>query len=672
MGWWSAARAVFVAEWGLLQRHRKLAWAFAGLLFVPALYALIFLYAMWDPAAHTRALPAGLLNLDSGASYRERELNLGRDVLGAIERQGQFAYRRYIDRDAARADVRQGRLAFLLEIPQDFSQRALPGEQPGAAKLTLYTSEGNNYSSAAFARRFAPEVAQRVNTMLGEARWELVLSTAAGSRKTLESLHAALAGLHAGAGELRLKLDVAREGAGQLSLGANLAADAAARQRTGASQLADGTQQVASGVRQAGLALRSLDSRRPPDADLHQLRQGTRLLLEGQRELGRGLDALGLGAGQLQAGVGQLKAAANEVPLFGSKLLEGIEPIELGASQLGLGLGRTQEGQARLTQAALRLDEELATLVDGSIAAGASVSTLAARWPDDARLGTLVEGARELARSSEQLAGGLRQAGTGAMVLHDGLSMLGDGARRLHTGLELVRSSLPAAVDSPGGSAQGLALSVEPMIEIVAPVPNNGIALTPNSVPMALWVGAVMTAFLVHFRRVPEALAPLPRTALAAGKLALPLAAVVLQALLMLAMLVGVLHVPVPQPMPFAALLVVASCTFLALVWALVRVLGDLGKVVAVLLLVVQVSAAGALLPVELSDEAFQAIQPYLPLTWVVHAFRAVLFDAYDGQFAQSFAAVAAVGIAAVVLGTLAGRWRGVPADQWRPPLDIE
>jgi putative membrane protein len=379
-----------------------------------------------------------------------------------------------------------------------------------------------------------------------------------------------------------------------------------------------------------------------------------------------------MGAGQLQAGVGRLKAAAEEVPLFGSKLLEGIEPVELGMSQLGQGLGRAQDGQSRLTQATLRLDEELATLVDGSIAAGTTIGALSARWPEDARISTLMEGARELARASDQLAGGLRQVGTGATALQGGLGMLGDGAGRLQAGLELVRSSLPAAVDSPGGSAQGLALSVEPVIEIVAPVPNSGISLTPNFVPMALWVGAVMTAFLVHFRRVPEALVPLPRTALAAGKLALPLAAVVLQALLMLAMLAGVLHVPMPRPMLFAALLVVASCTFLALVWALVRALGDLGKVVAVLLLIVQVSAAGALLPIELSDEAFQAMQPYLPLTWVVHAFRAVLFDAYDGQFAPAFAVVAVIGVAALILGTLVGRWRGVPADQWRPPLDIE
>jgi putative membrane protein len=203
-------------------------------------------------------------------------------------------------------------------------------------------------------------------------------------------------------------------------------------------------------------------------------------------------------------------------------------------------------------------------------------------------------------------------------------------------------------------------------------VPNNGIALTPNFVPLALWVGAVMAAFLVHFRRIVEPLQGLPRTAQVAGKLLLPGTAVLLQALLMLAMLVGVLHVPLPQPGLFALTLLTASLTFLLIVFALVRLLGDLGKVVAVLLLIVQVSAAGALLPIQLNDEAFQAMHPYLPLTWVVSAFRASLFGAYDGAFWPAYGVVAGVAAGGLLLGSLLGRWRSVPTPQWRPPLDIE
>ncbi len=672
MAWVGMFKQVLRHEWQLLQRHRKLAWAAFGLLFVPALYALIYLWAMWDPASHTRALPAGLVNLDAGARYRERELNLGAQVLAAIERHGQFAYRRYGDAEQARLHVRQGQLAFMLEIPADFSRLAVPGERAGAAKLTIYTSEGNNYSSAGFARRFAPEVAQRVNTMLGEARWELVLSTAAGSQRNLETLHQALADLHRGASELNAGMAKAREGSTQLAGGGKGAVEAAQKLRGGAAQLADAAPQLAGGLRQVGPLLRNMDSRRPSDSELATLRQGTRQATEAQRELGRGLETLAGGSRTLEEGLGQFKTALDDVPLFGSRLIEGLTPLEQGSGQLSEGLVNARDGSARLLAGMLRIEDAVLILIDATQRAGNAAAQLATRLPEDQRLDSFVDGARELSRGSDTLLTGLRQLASGTEALHAGSSKLADGAARLDTALELLRRSLPMAVDTPGGSAQGLALSVEPAVQVVAPVPNNGTALTPNFVPLALWVGAVMTAFLVHFRRLVQPLVDLPRTAQVAGKLALPLLAVVLQALMMLVMLVGVLHVPLPNPGTFVLTLVCASVTFLLLVFALVRLMGDLGKVIAVLLLIVQVSAAGALLPIELSDEAFQALHPYLPLTWVVSAFRASLFGAFDGSFWPALGVVLAFGAGALLIGTLVGRWRPVSLSEWRPPLDIE
>lgn len=672
MGWWPAVREVLRHEWMLPRRHPRLAIAGVGLLFVPALYALIYLWSMWDPAAHTRALPAGLVNLDAGASYRGRELNLGAQVLDAIERHGQFAYRRYADPAEARLRVRRGELAFVLEIPADFSRRAVPGEAPGAAKLAIYTSEGNNYSSAGFARRFAPEVAQRVNTMLGEARWDLVLTTAAGSQRNLDTLRSALADVGQGAAELDAGLHKATEGSTTLTAGSKAAAEAAAKLRGGAVQLAEAAPQLSSGLRQVGPLLRGLDARRPPDAELVSLRLGARQLTEGQRELNRGLEALAGGGRQLESGLQQYKTAADDVPIFGSRLVEGLQPLEEGAQQLVAGLDQARDGSLKLLAGTLRIDEAVTALTDGTQRAGNAAALLAARLPDDARLDSFVDGARDLSRGSEGLLGGVRQLATGQEALQAGLLKLKDGASRLDAGLQLLRGSLPLAVDAPGGSAQGLALSVEPVVEVVAPVPNNGTALTPNFVPLALWVGAVMAAFLVHLRKLPEPLMPLPRTAVVVGKLALPLFAALMQALIMLAMLAGVLHVPMAHPGLFALTLVSASLTFVLIVFALVRLLGDLGKVVAVLLLVVQVSAAGALLPIELADETFQAMHPYLPLTWVVSAFRASLFGAFDDHFWPQLVVVWGIAAAALVVGLVAGRWKPVPLEQWRPPLDIE
>ena len=151
---------------------------------------------------------------------------------------------------------------------------------------------------------------------------------------------------------------------------------------------------------------------------------------------------------------------------------------------------------------------------------------------------------------------------------------------------------------------------MQPVLEVVAPVASEGAGFAPNFVPLALWMGAVMTGFLFHFRRLPRGLMAAPRAATVAGRLVFPALVVAGQSLLMLAMLVGVLHVPVPRVLPFAATLLVASLLFLSLIFALVHLFGDIGKMVAVLLLVVQMSAAGALLPIELTAPLFQAAAP--------------------------------------------------------------
>ena len=111
---------------------------------------------------------------------RRLERGVRPSSLQALLRQHLFDWQVFDDREAARQAVRRGELSFAVLIPGDFSEQALPGREAGAARLTLYTSEGNSYSAAGFAKRFAPELAHRVNESLNEQRWALVLETAAG------------------------------------------------------------------------------------------------------------------------------------------------------------------------------------------------------------------------------------------------------------------------------------------------------------------------------------------------------------------------------------------------------------------------------------------------------------------------------------------------------------
>ena len=334
-------------------------------------------------------------------------------------------------------------------------------------------------------------------------------------------------------------------------------------------------------------------------------------------------------------------------------------------------------GAARGAQ--LRLADGTQRFVDGSelLAAGlqrqsAAISRLSAQWPDEARTDRFVAGAAETAAGSVALANGLRQLSEGQARLQEGLVRLDAGAAELAAAMRLLRAALPVAEHAYQGTAQGLAQSVRPVLEVVAPVASEGAGLTPNFVPLALWMGAVMTAFLFHFRRLPAHLMAAPRVATVIGRLAVPAILVVGQALVMLAMLVAMLHVPMSGLLPVAATLLAASLLFLCLIFALVHLFGDVGKMIAVLMLVVQMSAAGALLPVELTAPLFQLMHQWLPLSWVVRAFRASLFGAYDGEWATAWVAMLGTAVTAVVFAVVFGRWRPVPAKAYRPTMEVD
>jgi putative membrane protein len=603
------------ADLTLLRRSRMLRLAVLAVSMVPAIYALIYLSSVWDPNAKTSALPVALVNLDKGIHYQGRDINVGSQLGEVLIGKRMFGWQAEGEAESARQAVATGQLAFAVIIPADFSAQAVPGAVAGGGKIRVILSEGNNYSSAGFARRFAAELGHQVNETLNEKRWELVLSTALGSQQSLTQLKSGMEQVRTGSKALA-------QGAGQYSLAAV--------------QVAGGFSQVASGVR-------TLEARLPADADLKALASGSKQLLAGQRELGAGLEQLQGGAARLTDGARQMQTQGAEIPFYGSAVAKGAGDLVAGASLLGEGLGRARDANNQLDQGAKQLDAGVASLTEGLGAMSGGVRTMAASLPADDKLDAFAAGGKTLA----------------------------SGADHLYAGIKLLDAALPATIDKLDGSARGLADSVEPELENLAPVPNNGSAFAPNMVAVALWIGAVMAAYLFNLNLMPASLADAPRLALATGKCVVPAGITALQTALAYLMLVYGLGVQAPSSINLLLTMVVASWVFLAMLFALLRVFGEASKLLAVLLLTLQLAAGGGVIPVELSGGLFQTVHPWLPFTWVVKAFRASLFGAYDHGWAQAWGTVILAGGAALLLAAFVGRWRVVPDAEYRPGIEI-
>lgn len=609
-------------DFSLFQRFHGLRYAVTGVLFIPALYAFIYLSSVWDPYARTSQLPVAIVQEDQGTTYRGQTINIGADLVASLESQRAFHYQRFNNGDAARQAVRKGDMVFALIVPRDFSLHAVPGNEAGGGKLVIYTSEGNSYNGAGFARRFAPELAHQVNETLNEKRWALVLETAAGSARNLDTLRN---------GMLQL-----RDASAELANGATQARAGGIRLEGALAQLAPTGKQLSEGMQQTGAGLRQMQAKLPSNEALNNLKAGASSVAKHSSDLSDGLEKLSNGAGLLAGAGGEFEA---------------------GAQQLHEGLQRARDAQLQIGDGAKQVNTGIAALTDGVSQLGDGINAIVSQLPRDTAL--------------QQWNAALQDTSRGAQALGSGLTSLDDGAARLGAGIALLYESLPK--DNPGieGNPKGLAISVEPELEIVAPVANNGTGFAVNFVPLALWVGAVMAALIFQLRHVPTSAQGVGQVALVTGKFVLPALIAITQSIVMLLMLVFVFKVAIPSTLTFGLTLICASLTFLAIIFALIRLFGDTGKVISVLFLILQLSSAGALMPVELTGRAFQILHPLLPFTWVVKAFRASLFGAYDGAWLLPWSIAILSGVISLVIATIAGKWKIVADDDYAPAIDL-
>lgn len=631
------------AEAHFFSRFPKLLYATVAVALIPAVYALIYLSSVWDPEAHTGALPVGLVNLDHGVEYRDHVFNVGQDVANTLRRKEVFGFRDIFDPEEARRLVREGSLAFALIIPADFSSNAIPGREVGGGKLVVFTSEGNNYESARIAKGFAQTLGHEVNETLNERRWQLVLSTAAGSRRSVERLRNGVQQLQTGARELST-------GAKQTSEGAREAA-------RGSERLNDGVGQLTGGFRQLATGLHTIDTNRAHTADLRRLKTGADELAAGHVELGKGLSDLKTGSSRLRDGVEAFRTEAGSSLFAPTSVVEGLDQVHSGISHLDAGLQTAVASHQKLAAGAGQLSTGVETLTSGVMAMNNGIRTMVVKLPPDRQLDDLEHGAKALSTANSTLA--------------EGNQKLRGGADRLAVGLDLLASSLPDGMDEPEGSAQGLAISVSPVLEVEAPVANSGSGFASNVIPAALWLGAGIAAFLIHVRVLPRHAQFFFRPAQVIGKMAIPGVIVLTQAGILLGTVTLVLRIHPVHPVAFALTLAVAAWTFLAIVFVLTRAFGDAGKALAMIFLALQLSSSGGVLPVELSGSLFASMSPWLPLTWVVRAIKASLFGAYGGDWMHPLAIVALGGFLATLCAGWVGRWRYVKPSAVRPAIDF-
>ncbi|MDO5722127.1 MAG: YhgE/Pip domain-containing protein [Actinomycetaceae bacterium] len=158
-----------------------------------------------------------------------------------------------------------------------------------------------------------------------------------------------------------------------------------------------------------------------------------------------------------------------------------------------------------------------------------------------------------------------------------------------------------------------------------------GAAMTPLYCMLALWVGALLTSVAIRVN-VPEQLGVSRSSAYLGRYLTYFLVGLLQSTLTCLGL---IFFVEVDAAHPFLLLLTgwLASAVFTLMTYTFVVLIGNAGKALSVLLLVMQISGSGGAYPLQLLPNWFSSISPFLPGTHVVAALRSSIAGIYGNEF---------------------------------------
>lgn len=152
------------------------------------------------------------------------------------------------------------------------------------------------------------------------------------------------------------------------------------------------------------------------------------------------------------------------------------------------------------------------------------------------------------------------------------------------------------------------------------PIANYGTAMTPFYTVLSIWVGCLLLISLLAVNIHDSQHYSI--RAIYFGRLLTFATISLIQTLIITIGDVLLLDVSIRAPFYFILFGLIISFVFITVVYTLVSVFGNVGKALAIVMLVLQIAGSGGTYPVELLPKFFQVINPFLPFTYAIGMMR--------------------------------------------------
>jgi putative membrane protein len=660
------------AQFQAVFSNKKIAIPVLAVLFIPVLYTGMFLWAFWDPYDKMEDLPVAVVNLDEGYELNGDNVDVGDEFVKKLKENPQFKWK-FVSENKAKQGLEHNEYYMMIEIPENFSEKAtsLSGSKNEKPELIYTPNAGFNFLAAQIGGtavdKMKESLANELTKTYAEVMFDQVEQLAGGLNQAADGSGKITNGLEkasSGSGELAAGMTEKTPQIKELESGAALFQSKMKEFDSGLDQLLAAHKKLAAGTGELNTGAQSLKS------GLSQATTGSEKIMDGSLALRGGGEKLSAGAGNLANSVNEWNAGAQKAAA-GSKQVEqqinnliqnqsnmsdeeiasalkqiaaisggvnnGMDSLTAatgkiagGANELAAGAKKLSDSQTAVAQGVQQLHNGQLKLVGGvdQLAKG-QAKVNAGTQTFQAKLGEAASGSHQLLAASGKLADGTATVSSGWQEVTGHVHEIYNGEQQLLDGSKELSSKLSEAADKTGEldpdseMFERIANPVSVKTKSFSDVPNYGTGFAPYFLSLGLFVGALLMSIVFPLR--DKAGEPRSGFGWFASKFSFLGAVGLVQALIADAVLLFGLNIEVSNLPAFIGLSIITSLTFLAIVQLLVTVLGDPGRFVAIIILILQLTTSAGTFPLELIPDGLQVFNTWLPMTYSVSGFKSVI-----------------------------------------------
>ena len=374
----------------------------------------------------------------------------------------------------------------------------------------------------------------------------------------------------------------------------------------------------------------------------------------------------------LVSGVDALDAASTSVAKGASSLAEGAARVDSGASSLASGAATLADGNAQIASGASSLASGASSLAEGTENLKSGTDSL------KSGTATLKDGTSTLAEKEQSALEGQQKVADGASNLKDGASQLTEGTEKLASGTDQLNSGASELKDGTSSLQSGLASGTKQVPNLsesdqtkVADTMSNPVTLSHDSLAsgrnygegmgpffmcLALWIGGLMLVqtLRVMNNRALASHAPSVRVMLGSW---MPFGLVgIAQATLMFVVIKFGLGFEMAHPWLAWLFLCFVALIFTGFIHGLTVFLGAPGKLVALVVLILQLVTGGGTMPYETLPEPIRWMHDFFPMGYAVTGMRRLSYGVNESSLWGIMLVLTLWGLAGLLLGYLGTR----------------